>query len=296
MRSLIIGTDGTIGRPLFRELRRRGADVVATTRRRDHAESSGLLFFDLATSDARDLPGEIDVVVICAAMTSFAECRAAPEIARIVNLATPVSIAERYVADGGKVIFLSSAAVFDATIPFVPADAPHSPRGLYGRLKSEAESRLLALGQRVSVLRPTKVLAPEMPLFNQWIAALARGASIEAFVNHHISPIGIDDVVSVIIDVMRLDQGGVFQLSGAADISYASIARHVAACLGAPAHCVVPIQAERYIPADDVAAFNTLDAGRLQSLLGFDPPDPIRVLDEVFAPALAAVARQRVMQ
>ncbi len=51
---------------------------------------------------------------------------------------------KRLVAVGIFVVFISSNAVFDGTIPFVRADQPVNPKTAYGRQKAAAEEALFA--------------------------------------------------------------------------------------------------------------------------------------------------------
>ena len=178
-KALIIGVDSTIGYALAKLLRARGDQVIGSTRRNPSAPEKSCIFVDLAKSESAtwNLP-DADFAVICAAMSRQADCREKLDVARQVNVTTPVMLAERLVARGTRVIFLSSSAVFDGELPFAPADRATAPKSAYGMLKSEAEAAMLDIGRKVSILRMTKVIAPDMPLLARWIKSLARGGGI----------------------------------------------------------------------------------------------------------------------
>src|SRR5262249_44492842 len=149
-----IGADGSFGGALSRSLQSRGHEVVATTRRRDHAGEH--LFLDLA-APLPFLP-QVDAAVICAAMARLDECRRYPELAHRVNVEAPLELARALAPAGTRVILLSTSAVLGCLTPYVDEGAEPAPRSVYARLKAEAERCLLELGPLVSVLRLTKVV------------------------------------------------------------------------------------------------------------------------------------------
>jgi dTDP-4-dehydrorhamnose reductase len=284
LRALVIGADGVIGSALCDHLARCGHTLFGTTRRKNKVDSNLTLFLDLAEPRiATDHLPDVDIAIICAAMARFAECRMQPHLARRVNVTAPIAVARRLVERGAFVVRLSSSAVFDCRIPRVRADRPTDPRSIYGRLQAEAEEAVLGLGKNASILRLTKIMTSDFALIRNWIAALARGDSIEAFEDHALCPLPLASVVDAATAVLELGQGGIFQVSGAADISYADLARHLVRRLGLPSAKVVPVRAlDKGVPADEVTPFTSMDTARLTAITGFVPPQPLTVFDDVF--------------
>jgi dTDP-4-dehydrorhamnose reductase len=277
MRALVIGGDGLVGAALACGLRRCRYDVVTTTRRRDAA---GEIFLDLSAPDPDSLPGA-DIVFLCAAMTRFTACRAAPRLAQQVNCDGPAAIAARLAAKGTRVVFLSTAAVFDGREPLMAADRATSGASVYGRCKAEAERRILALGSLAAVLRLTKLVTPHQALFQAWMAALKTGQPVEAFEDQRIAPLLPAHCVDALAAISARGAGGIYQISAAADVSYQDIARHLARRLGVDAGLVHPATAaERGIPAEEILPFTSLDVSRMSALSGFQPPPPLQVIDE----------------
>jgi dTDP-4-dehydrorhamnose reductase len=286
LRVLIVGGDGTIGRALRRKLTEQGLTVIVTTRR-PGVVADGAVFLDF-TMPQGDLP-RVDVAVICAAMTRFNECRDKPELAWQINVAAPAAICENLVSQGTRVIFLSTSAVFDCRQPRVNAAEPTVPCSVYGRLKAAAERQILALGERATVLRLSKVLSYENGVLPRWIGELKRGDSIEAFEDHGFCPITIDDAVDGIVALVMGGHSGIYQASGSDDISFAEAARHLAFRLGVPSHRVIAVKAKDCgLPAEEITPFTSLDSSRLTDLTGFIPPHPLAVIDRVFAAARPA--------
>jgi dTDP-4-dehydrorhamnose reductase len=288
---LIIGVDSAIGRAVAQGLCVRGDEVIGTSRR---SQSDGRGFpgarisLDLASPDAveTDLP-DVDFVIFCAAMARYADCRQQPDPARAVNLTVPAALARRLVERGAHAILLSTSAVFDCQSPLVPADRKQSPKSAYGVLKADAEVEFLALGRRASILRLTKVIAPDLPLFVNWIDALARGQHVRAFADLSLCPIAIGDAVRAIVAVLDDASGGIYQASGGEDISYLDAARHLALRLDVPPGLVEAARAvDHGIPETEVARYTSLDASRLTALMKWQPPNAVDVLDSVFGPVL----------
>jgi dTDP-4-dehydrorhamnose reductase len=287
MRVLVIGGDGLIGSALADTLRARGHSVVTTTRRRAGADSVKKVFFDLASEEPAILPNA-EVSIICAAIAKFEDCRRDPELARRVDVTAPVALAKSCIARGGKAMLLSSSAVFDCLSPRRKADETRAPRSVYGTLKAEAETRFLDCGAGASVLRMTKVVHPGQGILARWIDDLAAGNEIEAFTDHRFCPIPLDAVIEAIAAIMDDGGDGIFQVSGADDISYADAARHIAWRLGVPTSRVRGVQAStHHLLGSEVTPFTSLDVSRLEAGNEFVAPSPLDVIDQVFGPSFA---------
>lgn len=283
MKALVIGSDSMIGRRLTPALRNAGWQVYGTTRR--SVDGGDLLRLDLADPQcvAVRLP-PVDVAFFCAAITRFSDCDADPTLARQVNVLSPVALAERLVAAGTRAILLSSIAVYDGEEPRVPSERPVNPNSFYGRLKAGAEQAFLAFGRAASIVRFTKVLAPEMPLFNGWIDALAEGLPVSAFEDTGLAPVSIEAAVDILVRVAADVDGGIYQASARDDITYVEAARHIAQRLGAsPALVRSDLGAERGIPAEQLRRFSSLDTTRVDRLTGKVAPAARDVIDEVFS-------------
>jgi dTDP-4-dehydrorhamnose reductase len=280
MRVMVVGADGLIGHALSSELGRRGHDVIRTTRRAQGPHQESLVFLDLAADRLAAMP-PADVMVICAAMTSFSDCRHRFDLAHRVNVEARLQLARTATENGGRVVALSSSAVFDCLRPRAMADWQPAPRSAYGRLMAEAEVGILACGG--AVLRSTKVIAAGFGLLADWITILRDGGAVRAFEDHSICPLPLNDVVDAIIALVEQPEGGIFQVSGASDLSYANAARHIAGRLGVPRDRVMAIRAvDNGIPESDVRPFTSLETSRLSALTGFQPPQPDAVIDAVY--------------
>jgi dTDP-4-dehydrorhamnose reductase len=286
---LIIGADGAIGRGLLQPLRERGHVAIGTSRRTDGAHRPQTVYLDLAANELASYP-DADCAVICAAMSRFEDCRNQPDLAHRINVAKPLEIAQKLLSKGGRVLLLSTSAVFDCLAPLRNADDKRMPRSAYGRLKAEAEIRLLDMGRGASALRLTKVLRPSTGVLAQWIDTLAAGRTVTAFDDHRFCPLPLEAVIAAIIAIIESGESGLFQVSGASDVSYLEAAHYLAECLGQSKDHVIGVPAETAaISGDEVTPYTSLDTHRLTTMTGFVPPEPFDVLDAVYAAPLARV-------
>jgi dTDP-4-dehydrorhamnose reductase len=285
MRCLIVGVDGSFGCALSRSLQRLGHEVVATTRRRDRASEH--LFLDLA-APLPALP-QVNVAVICAAISRLDECRRYPELAHRVNVTAPLELARTLTEAGSRVILLSTSSVFGCFAPHVEENAGSAPRSAYARLKAEAEARLLELGSQITVLRLTKVVKPHSGLLSEWIRQLGDGRPVRAFDDSRFCPLTVAHVVDAIAAVIEGGQDGVYHVSGAADVSYAAAAKFLAQRIGAANDLVQPVHGvDSGLPYEELTPFTSLATSRLSRLNGFVPPEAFEVLQDVYAPEAAA--------
>jgi dTDP-4-dehydrorhamnose reductase len=292
--TLVIGSDGTIGSALAARLAQQGHVVYGTTRRKASV-SEHRLFLDLAGDVAAARLPPADIAFVCAGIVGFAACRVDIATAARVNVSGRLTLAERLVAAGTRVVLLSTSAVFDGRVPKSPAYRPPCPITVYGRLAAETEEAFGKFGAAVSILRLTKVLTSNASLFRGWIEKLARGGDVEAYVDHHFSPISIDDVLSALSVIMNDSSGGIFHVSGAADISYYEAACHLAMRMGRSGRSVIPRRAEDAgMLAEEIARFTSLDCSRLTALASWAPPRPYDVLDRVYGPQFEAARTSQI--
>jgi dTDP-4-dehydrorhamnose reductase len=284
MRALIVGIDSTLGNALAESLAAAGVDVLGTTRRVGEQRPQRLML-DLAAPEAAAWqPPKVDIAIFAAAIAKFSDCRSDPLRAYRVNVASPAAIAQRLAANGSNVLLLSTSAVFPGSKPCVRPDESPSPRSVYGRLKAEAEAEFLKLGQIACVARLTKVITPRLQLLRGWVSALQRRETVRAFSDLTVSPIPLDHTVACLVAIAKAHEGGIFQISGADDVSYDEVASYLAERLGAPPEAVRRCRAvDEGIPPEEIARFTSLDASRVAALCGRAAPDWRNVIEEVIA-------------
>jgi dTDP-4-dehydrorhamnose reductase len=122
-----------------------------------------------------------------------------------------------------------------------------------------------------------------------WIASLWQRQHIVAFTDHHIAPLSLDLVTAGVIAACEKRSGGIYQLSGAYDLSYFDAARFLARRLKVNEAFVHSARAaDSGIPPGEICRFTSLDGSRLAGLTGWKMPDPYDVLEAVYGPSIDA--------
>lgn len=260
-----------------------GMRVVGTTRRPGNVSES-TLFLDLSDSvEEWSCPWPVTVAVVCASVTKLDECRRDPERSALVNVCNTSVLIRELVAKNAFVVFLSSSNVFDGSVPYRSPDDPLSPITEYGRQKAEVEQQIRSFGDSVSIVRMSKVLGPEFPLFAVWKQALRKGEAIPPFEDMTLAPIPLRCVISVLSLVCDLRLTGVLQVAGSRDVSYAEAALVGAKALGADPGLVQPVKAsESNRFKEPWQKHTTLNVDRLRAKLGIEVPDVEWTIETAF--------------
>lgn len=234
-------------------------------------------------------PSGVTTAYFCVAVTSQEACQNAFHQAYAVNVSNTVLLIRRLVEAGVFVVFPSTNLVFDGSQPRVLAEAVRCPRTAYGRMKAEAEMKLLTLGDGVGVVRLTKVVYDQLPIFAQWFTLLSRGVTVHPFRDMVFSPLPLRDAVSVFVAVGQERAHGITQASAQDDISYAQACSLLASHLNITEPLVKPVswQDSDQRP-DHVPEFTTLDTTRAEKLCRFNPLRAQSVLEELFATRISA--------
>jgi dTDP-4-dehydrorhamnose reductase len=286
---LIVGGDSEIGAATYRAMRSQSLAVAATTRRRDRVAPDRPLL-DLALPlDGWAPPAGTQAVCLCAAVARLAVCADDPQGSAHINVVQTVALTEKLLANGIAVLFLSTNQVFDGRTAHQRADAPHAPVSEYGRQKARAETALLRQmenGAPVAILRLAKVVSETMPLIGGWIADLAAAKPIRVFHDLALAPTPTDLVCTAISALMQDRAGGIYQLTGPRDVTYADIGRFLAAYLDAEPALVTPTSArEAGLPEGATPLHTTLDSSLLRVHYGLDVPDVWDIVERIAAGA-----------
>lgn len=276
--ALIFGLNGAIGRALSAHLHALGVAVYGTVSPRSERQPESLVM-ELTDRESllhTALP-HVDAAFYCAGVTRLAACVADPAGSRLVNVEAPAILCRRLTAEGTHFLYLSSSCVFDGSRPYIPATAPYAPRTEYGRQKAAAETALCHVRGQISLVRLTKVLGPGS-LLESWMCNLRAGVPIRPFSDLSLAPVSLERTVHLLARIGAHASGGLWQISGAEDVSYAQLACSLAVRMGVEPGLVLPwTVAESGVSLEHAPRYTSLDAGRLRELAG----DVSGALDEV---------------
>lgn len=201
-----------------------------------------------------------DVAVLSAGITSIAACAADAEATARVNVSGTIALAERMVAQGTFVIFLSSNQVFDGSRARRPrGDAP-CPISEYGRQKVAVEDAIGRLAPSACVVRLTKVVHPLWPLLQRWREALAAGAAVAPLLGLTLAPVTLDGLLDFLETLIEQRPPGTFHFSGDDDVPYADLAAALIRAAGADPRLLQPIAASTPPPGfEAIPHYTSLD-------------------------------------
>jgi len=281
--TLIVGSDGLLGQALMAYYNSLGSPVMGTTRNQ-HSLDDKHIFVDLANIDKKWSPPEnIGKAIICAGITNVGECEAFPAKTRHINVDSISQILEILSLRNIFFTYLSSNRVFDGYSEYCKPNDPKFPNTEYGRQKLDVEAIVRNLTDSASIIRLTKVLQPQNPLFQSWVKALSNNMVIHPILNTVLSPIPIDIAIHLIMVITENIQNGVWHLSGDTDIKYVDIANEYSKSLGVSIDLVQPISSENrqsYFPEP----YNTtLDSSHTTNKTGIEPPNSWESIQSTFA-------------
>ena len=236
---LIVGGDSAIGKELSKFWQNRGVDHHSSTRRKTEI-ADWRPYIDLQKNNWRMKLDNYESTVICAAVSRLSDCENDPEGSRQINVVNTVKLGQKLIQNGVFVLLLSTNAVFDGTKPFRKTTEPVCPTSEYGRQKADAEQELLGSGM-VAVLRLTKVINEDFPLFKKWKFELQNGRKIFPFSNVYFSPVGMDEVVKKIDQLLSTREPGIYHLSSATEMTYAEYSMYLCKHWGYDENLIEPV-------------------------------------------------------
>ena len=224
--NLIISGDSTIGHALSNYWSDRKIPFHASSRSMVNASEKGPLI-DLAEKDTFRNLNDYQSAVLCAGVSNMLSCENNPSKTRFINVTGTITLMTKLTKKGTHIVFLSTNAVLDGKYPNQKPDTTRNPINEYGKQKAEVEVFIDNLSN-ACILRLAKVIHPGLTLFKKWEQSLSNGQPIFAFKDMTLSPVNIDDVIKKIDTLVKQKATGIYQLSGARDITYYEFAQDFA--------------------------------------------------------------------
>jgi dTDP-4-dehydrorhamnose reductase len=278
--ALIIGADSTIGRTLTKKLREIGWNVFGTTRRQGQAQLDNF-FVDLEHENTiENINRNFDVIYACAAITNIDFCEKNPGLSKQVNLDAQISLAKHCINKTKSYIFLSTAGVFDGSVPMNSPNSTPNPKCNYGIHKALTERFLIGFSEKITIVRTTKVITKDNKLINNWIETLNNNSPIDPFHDMTLAPVPIDLLISLLQQIFEDRTKPIVHISGKNDIPYSKLAHLLASRLGISESLIKP---KSYLQAglapNTVFPYSSLDMFETTQHYGLQPPSIEDILD-----------------
>ena len=240
---IIIGGDSTIGKALSFFWAEQGISFKSSTRKSNLVNQQRPLV-DLILKEWKEIKeNKFNVGVLCAAITSIEECEKNPDFSKQVNVEGRIGLINELIEKKTHIIILSSNQVFDGSRKLVEAHEPTNPVNEYGKQNAELEKYILNF-PKTTVLRLTKVVHNNLPLFKEWKKKLENCQEIYPFKDLTIAPITLNQVVQSIEKIISNKIFGIKQLSAKKEISYEELAYDFCGEIGIDKRLVSPIHYE----------------------------------------------------
>ena len=248
-RVLVVGGTGLLGQYASEEARKRGHEVVATTRG-SMPSRPGVSWRELDLRSADAIRGAVreaapDLVFNAAALTDVDGCEDVPDEAHAVNAVAPELLARSCKAAGVPLIHVSTDYVFDGTGPATETTEPH-PLGAYGRTKLDGERRVLAADPSALVLRMSGVfgwnrVSPKTNSVTWILKMVEAGQEVRLFRDQCISPTYAKTGARAAFDLAELKAHGIFHVASRDCLSRFEMGEAVVEAFGIPGAKLVPV-------------------------------------------------------
>jgi nucleoside-diphosphate-sugar epimerase len=283
---LVIGGDSLVGGGTVAALGRRGARVLATTRRRATIDA-GRVHLDFEDPATFRAPPGIGYAFLIAAAANYERCERDPQ-ARVINVELIPRLVVSLLEQGVFVAFVSTNSVFGGERPWPHEDDPHAPGIAYARQKSEGEAAIRAAAERhgaterLAIVRLTKILNASVSPLPAWLAAWDRGEAVEPFEDLIFAPISVRFVGEALATIGASRAAGNLHVSGAENVSYVAFAHALARRLGVDPALIRPTTAVAkgvHIPFKP--RYSGLGMTRTAPLTGLAPQPLDRLVDDL---------------
>jgi len=187
-----------------------------------------------------------DCAILLAAVSDIDHCEQRPELAEAVNVCGAAHVVAACQRMGTRLLFTSSAAVFDGTRHgYMEADSP-TPVSVYGRTKARAEELIVAALPDAIILRLALVIGYAQgdgtnAMLNKFAAKLRAGESVSLPDFEYRNPIDAATLSDAILELLiGASATGVFHLGATESISRFELGVRLAQRLGYATTLVAP--------------------------------------------------------
>lgn len=172
-----------------------------------------------------------DVIVHTAGLTNVDVCEENPVLARRLNVDVAAEVA-RVAGDREKqLVHLSTDHVFSGTQAWHDEVETPAPVNVYAQTKTDAETAVLDVCPQALIIR-TNFYGwgpPKSISFSDWIvSALERGETLGMFTDVFFTPILMNDLAEIILELVAAGACGLYHVAGGERLSKYDFARRIA--------------------------------------------------------------------
>src|ERR1700730_4896057 len=200
---------------------------------------------DVSSVDATFQRVKPDAVLLLAALSDIDRCEAEPDLAFATNVRGPENVAHACARSNARLLFTSSAAVFDGSKHGYTEDDAPTPLSVYGETKARAEAAVLAILPSTIILRIALAIGfagkkGTNAMLENLSARWACGSPVATPTFEYRNPIDAAALSSFMLELMKhQDAHGIFHAGAKESISRYGLNLKLAERMGYPSELVL---------------------------------------------------------
>ena len=271
MRSILIGSQGMLGKELSAILDKKGYETVKS----DINPGEGETKLDITDRDSLlDMVNQVKPQVIynCSAYTNVDLAEEQEELAAKINGYGVENIAMAAKSVDALLVHISTDYVFagDNDKPYLPDD-PTGPQGAYGRTKLIGEQLIQQTFDNYQIIRTAWLFGPQGKNFVETIVNIARGRDEINVVNdQHGCPTWAPDLARCMADMSLTDSRGLFHFCNGPACTWFDLAKEAISVAGVNCN-VIPCTSEQFPRPAKRPAWSVMDSSKTYDAINWTP-------------------------
>lgn len=154
-------------------------------------------------------------VILIGGVVNFNEIKKNYQYAKSINVNNMTRIINDIISYGAKVIYFSSESVFDGKIGNYKETYKPLPKFIYGEQKYQVEEHIKLKTNNYLIFRISKVFSSnpiDNTMITNWLKQLLNNETILIAQDNILTPIHVNDCVSIIIKLIKNEEKGIFNI------------------------------------------------------------------------------------
>lgn len=221
---LILGGESNLGIILANYLKRYKYSFISTTRNKKKIRKNKI-YLNLLNIKNFVIPNNINIVFICASVTSISICEKNKKKTMETNVVNTCKLIKGFIDKNIHVVYFSTNLIFNNVKKKASFLSRYKPQNEYARQKVLVERYLKNLNNNnYTIIRFGKIIFAKDELLLSWLKKLKKDIKIKVIDGKFISPIYETDVIKFVKKIPYDSKNRIFQLSSLDQVSFYDIA------------------------------------------------------------------------